>query len=150
VPSSVDEWSDQHWDRAFARQTSQADTVKLVVTFALAISSTMVATALQVKPPQGKLDLWASIVLGVGFLLTIAVILLDRLKWPSREKALTEQIVRHWSDADLLDYIRIVSRDLEGENEQVIRNMKRLTEYQLLIAGVAATLSVISLFQGTS
>jgi hypothetical protein len=143
MPLSVDEWSDQYWDRVFARQSSQVDTVKLVVTFSLAISSTMVATALQVTPPQGKLDLAASVVLGAGFLLTIAVILMDRLKWPSRRKLLQKQTDNGWTDHQLLTYITSASRDAEEENETVVRRVKTLAESQLILAGPAGTLAVI-------
>ena len=149
MPTSLDEWSDQHWDRAFARQTAQADNVKLLVTFALALSGTMVATALQV-PLQNGLDLAASIVLGLGFLLTIAVIFLDRLKWPNRRKILQTQTDEGWTDTQLLDYITRATRDAEEENLAVVHRIQRVAEYQLCLSGVAATLSVISLFQPTS
>src|SRR5690348_7390212 len=105
MPSSVDEWSDQHWDRAFSRQTSQTDTVKLLVTFALGISTTAVATALQVAPQNG-LDLAASVTLGAGFVFTVAIFLLDRLKWPSRRKVLLLQQDEGWTDVQLLSYLR--------------------------------------------
>jgi hypothetical protein len=50
MPQNIDEWSDLYWDRAFGRQTTQVETVKLVVTFSLAFAPTLVAGALQVDP----------------------------------------------------------------------------------------------------
>lgn len=144
MPASVDEWSDQTWDRAFARQAAQADNVKLLATFALALAGTMVATALQVMP-QGRLDLAAAIVLGGAFLLTVAVILLDRLKWPSRRKALQRQTDNGWTDPQLLAYIRIATRDAQEENDALIRRLQRVAEYQLILSGAAGVLAVISL-----
>lgn len=149
VPSSVDEWSDQHWDRSYSRQSSQADTVKLVTTFALAVAATLVATALQVSP-QGLIDLWSSICLGLSFLGVIAVIIFDRLQWPSRSKVLQHQADHGLSDTQLLNYLTMLSRDLEESNENVINRMKRLAEYQILLAAAAATLAVVSLFQPTA
>jgi hypothetical protein len=146
MPASINEWSDQHWDRAFARQTSQADSAKLLATFALALAGTLVGTTLQVSPQNG-LDLAASITLGVGFLLTVAVIVMDRLRWPSRQKLLQKQVDEGWTDAKLLEYIRVVTRDAEEENEIVIRRIKRCVEYQLLASGAAGVFSVISLFR---
>src|SRR5829696_7131621 len=146
MPETVDEWSDQHWDRAFARQSAQADNIKLVTTFALALAGTMVATTLQVDP-QNQLDVWASIILGVGFLLTHTVIFMDRLKWVSHRKVLQKQIDKGWSDARLLEYIRKSSRQAEEENETLIRYMKRIAEYQLIMSGAAGTLAIISLFR---
>jgi hypothetical protein len=149
VPASLDEWSDQHWDRTFLRQSAQVDSAKLLVTFALAFSGTLVATALQVAP-QGRLDLAASLVVGVGFLLTVTVILLDRLKWPSRRKMLDRQADLGWTDAQLLAYIRSATRDVEEENEATVGRVHCFARYQLLVSGAAAVLAVISLFQPTS
>jgi hypothetical protein len=52
-----------------------------------------------------------------------------------------------WTDAQLLAYIRSATRDAEEENEAVVRRIKIAAQYQLLLAGLAATLAVISLFQ---
>jgi hypothetical protein len=146
VPGSVDEWSDQHWDRSFARHSAQVDTVKLLVTFALGIAATLVATALQVGPASG-LDLAASILLGAAFLLALAAIVLDRLKWPSRRKALEKQTDEGWTDGELLVYLRLLMRDTEDENQTVVARVRKAAEYQVLLSGVAAALAVVSLFQ---
>jgi hypothetical protein len=146
VPESIDQWSDQHWDRSFARQTSQVETVKLLVTFSLGIAGTMVATALQVSPPNAW-DLAALVLLAVAFLLTLVSIGLDRLKWPSRRAALDKQADEGWDEAELLVYLRGLMRDTEEENDRVVRHVRHAAEFQVLAAAVAAGLAVTSLLR---
>src|SRR4051812_38221357 len=111
MPQSIDEWSDQHWDRAFARQTAQVDTAKLIVTFSLLVAATFVATAL-LGPPTNGLDVAASIVILLAFVVTgLILVWLDRLQWPNREDLLNRQQRVGWDDNALLAYIRDVHRD---------------------------------------
>ena len=146
MPTSVDEWSDQHWDRSFNRQTSQVETVKLLVTFSLGIAAALVATALQVTPQNGW-DTAAIVMLAIAFLLTLLSIGLDRLKWPSRRAALDEQADKGWTNDQLLVYLRGLMRDAEEENDRVVRNVRHAAEFQVLLAAVAAGFAVTSLFQ---
>ena len=73
---------DQNFDQKLARQRAQADTAKLVTTFSLAFAATILATALQVANTSKGLDLAATICLGLAFLLTLVVIMLDNVVEP--------------------------------------------------------------------
>jgi hypothetical protein len=142
----MDEWSDQHWDRSFARQTSQVETVKLLVTFSLGIAGALVATGLQVIPQNGW-DKAAVVFLAIAFLLTLVAIGLDRLKWPNRRAALDKQADEGWSEVQLLTYLRSLMRDTEEENARMVRHVRHAAEFQVLAASVAGGLAVTSLFQ---
>jgi hypothetical protein len=146
VPASVDEWSDQHWDRSFARQTAQVDSIKLLVTFSLGFAATIVATALQVDPVTGW-DKAATAVLAAAFLLTILAIYLDQLQWPDRRKVLEKQTDERWTDDRLLEYLSQLMRDTEDENKIVVRQVRHAAEYQVILASLAAAFAVTSLFQ---
>lgn len=58
MAQTPEEWLEVQADRALARQRAQADTAKLLATFAAGVAGALVATALQVGAPEG-LD-WAS------------------------------------------------------------------------------------------
>lgn len=146
MPQSMDEWSDQYWDRALARQTAQVDAVKLVVTFSLAVAATLVASALQ-APPSTDWDTAAAILLGLAFAATLVSVMLDRLKVPRRQAVLQKQQDETWSDIELLLYVQRLQRDLDEENEVVVRHVRRSAEYQLLLAVGAGALSIVSLLQ---
>jgi len=122
------------------------DTVKLLVTFALGFAATIVATALQVEPQNGW-DVAATVFLGLAFILAVAAILLDRLRWPNRRKVLEKQADEGWTDAQLLAYLRLLMRDTEDENERVVGHVRRAAEYQVVMSGAAVSLAVVSLFQ---
>lgn len=146
MPQSIEEWSDQHWDRSFARQTSQVETVKLLVTFSLGIAAALVATALQVTPQNGW-DTAAVVLLSTAFTATLITIGLDRLKWPSRQQAMNKQTDEGWADLQLLTYVRGLMRDAHDENERVVRYMRNAATLQVLAAAVAGGLAVTSLYQ---
>jgi hypothetical protein len=146
MPQSIDEWSDQYWDRAFSRHTAQVETVKLVVTFSLAVAATLVASALQVAPATGW-DIAASIVLGLAFISTLVTIQLDRLKWPTRREVLQKREDEGWTEVELLLYLPRLYRDTEEWNDRVVGFVRRSAEYQLLLAAATGTLAVVSLFR---
>jgi hypothetical protein len=146
VPQSKDDWLDQHWDRAFARHTSQVETVKLVVTFSLAVAATLVASALQSDPKTGW-DQSASVLLGLAFIATLISVMLDRLKLPSRRLLLQEQEDEGWDDPELMANIQKVHRDLEEWNDRVVHYVRRSAEYQLILAATSGVFAVVSLFQ---
>lgn len=148
MPTSLDEWTDSHWERVFSRQSAQADAAKLVTTFTAAIASTLVATALQVGERSNRLDFWACIVLGAAFLATLGVIYLDRLYWPSRYKILAKKDSNlGWSDNQLMAYIKDVSTEAEENNEAVVGRIKKLAELQILLSLAAAVLAAVSLLR---
>lgn len=144
MPESVDQWSDQHWDRSFARQTAQVETVKLLVTFSVGVSAALAAAALQVKG-RTAWNVAAIVLLGVAFALTLLTIGLDRLKWPNRRAALDRQSDLGWTEAQLLVYVRSLMRDAEDENDRVVRQVRYVATYQLLAVAVTAGLAVTSL-----
>lgn len=142
---TLDDWYRRNSERVLAHQRSQVDTAKILVTFTLAVAATLVATALQVGTPN-RLDIWASAVLGLGFLVTIAVILLDRITEPDLSSV--EKRARQWklSDDQLLVLLQDLAFDTEEENDTVVSQVKAagLVQVQLSIASaVLATLSLL-------
>ncbi|MCZ2807606.1 hypothetical protein O2W18_21075 [Modestobacter sp. VKM Ac-2983] len=146
MPASFDAWSDQHWDRSFARHTAQVETIKLLVTFTLGIAGTLVATALQVEPQNGW-DKSAVAMLAIAFVLTLCAVGLDRLKWPDRQTALDLQTTNTWTEAQLLRYLSGKMRQAHGENEIVVSSVRHAAEFQVLFSLAAAGFAATSLLQ---
>ncbi len=144
MPAPLDDWLDQHWDRAFAHHSAQVATVKLLVTFSLGISATIVATALQVDP-NGWLDTMAIIILGAAFAAAIAAIVLDRMKLVDRKVVLAEKQAKGWDDPTFFASLRSLMGTMEDENELVVRRVRKAAEYQVLLSSAAAILAVVSL-----
>jgi hypothetical protein len=98
MPQSVEEWRDQHAARELARQTSQLETAKLLVTFTAGISATLVATALQVGEHAINADRWACAILAASFAFAVATIGLDRSKSPNHAKASLRREQNGWTE----------------------------------------------------
>ena len=133
MPQRLDEWSDQYWDRAFARHTAQVETVKLVVTFSLAVAAALVGSALEVPPTKGQ-DRWASFFLATAFIATLASIFLDRLKWPKRNELLDLQRDMAWSDPETLTFLQLLNRYAEQGNRSVVRLVRGIALLQLALS----------------
>ena len=146
MPENFDAWSDQHWDRVLAQQTTQLETVKLLVTFTAGLAGTLVATALQV-PGGLELDRWACVVLAGAAAATIAVIALDSSRTPNRDDLVDLKNQHQWTDTDphLLIHLRTVMRDTTNFNARVVLTLQRLAELQILLAVVASVIAALSL-----
>ncbi len=146
--SDFDEWIDRNTDRYFGRQARQAETVKILVGLTLALSGTLVATALQVKPPQDWWDGTACIMLAVALLLTILTITTDRQYLPDGDAVLHS--IERLGIADeqkRMIYVRMIEEDLLTDNSANIRWMQIGALAQSSACLVSAILSVVSLFR---
>jgi hypothetical protein len=79
----VRDWLNQAFDQRISGQRSQADTIKLLTTFALAVAATLVATGLQVDRTSLGLNIASVSVLGGATLLTIYIVLCDDIRTPN-------------------------------------------------------------------
>ena len=143
----VRDWLSQNFDHTMARQRSQADTAKLLVTFALGIAATLVATALQVGDVPNRLDLWATFVLGAAFLVALLVILLDRVQEPDR-RWLMDRLARTYLPTEaVLDKLAELEGDRHEHNDGVVSSLKVTSMIQLLLSGVAGVLAAVSMLR---
>ncbi|MGH3585525.1 MAG: hypothetical protein ACRDQ0_04295 [Pseudonocardia sp.] len=141
---TLDDWYRRNSERVLAHQRSQVDTAKILVTFTLAVAATLVATALQVEAPNG-LDIAASVVLGIGFLVTIAVIFLDRIAEPNRSRAEKKARQRNLSDDQLLELLQDLALDAEDENDTIVDQVKLASIVQVHLSITCAVLATLSL-----
>lgn len=148
LSDQLDQWFDNHTDRELNRQTSQLETIKLLATFSLAISATLVATSLQVDPIRG-LDYIASCLLGAAFLLTIAVILADRSKTMDR-KAAQDGFGPTWSASRKLRRVRYLTKQSVQFNEVVVVRSKIWTGVQMVASLASGAIATVSLLLPTT
>jgi hypothetical protein len=102
---ALDEWYTRQSERVLSRQTTQVETVKLVVTFSLAIAATLVATALQVEPVTGA-DLASCTLLAVSFFYTVWTIGLDNLQEPDPTRAEALRVQHSLTEDQFLARVR--------------------------------------------
>lgn len=140
----VRDWYDEHAGRADARRRAQADTSKLVVTFALAIAATLVATGLQVDP-RGHLDTIGVVLLGLAFLFGLAVISLDRMKELDVDAVDRQASAESWNDEQRLHALRAASRVADGWNERVVGWVVTSTWVTVLLILGTGTVAAVSL-----
>jgi hypothetical protein len=144
VPPALDEWYIRQSERVLTRQTSQVETVKLVVTFSLAIATTLVATGLQVDPVTGA-DIAACGLLAASFLGTVWAIGLDNLQEPDASRAEALRMQHGLTDDQFLATLRYVSMAAEDFNEHVVRRVRRAAVFQLLLVVATSACSGVSL-----
>ncbi|GAA0452565.1 hypothetical protein Ade02nite_00530 [Paractinoplanes deccanensis] len=146
MAQTPEEWLEVQADRALARQRAQADTAKLLATFAAGVAGALVATALQVGAPEG-LD-WASAwLLLMTFVGVLAVIAVDRVAEADHDKVLSLRVVRGWSQEDLLAELRVAELKAVYSNDEVVRAVRGALALQLLLAlatGVVAAASLLT------
>jgi hypothetical protein len=143
--SEVRAWMDQNFDQKLARQRAQADTAKLVTTFSLAFAATILATALQVANTSKGLDLAATICLGLAFLLTLVVIMLNNVVEPD-SAWLYSRLSRPMPIREVVDKLLELESLRDRMNEDSIFRAKIAVQLQLLATAASAVLSLASLF----
>jgi len=146
VAQTLGDWLQQNSDRVLARQRAQVDTAKILVSITLAVAATIVATALQVRA-TAELTLAACWILAAGFVATVPVVMLDRLKEPDRLYAQDRAHRGKWSDDQLLDVLHGLALDAEKENNSVVRIVQVATAVQVtvsLVCGVFAVIAVLA------
>lgn len=141
---AVKEWRVRQTEQALDRQRSQVETAKLLVTFALAVGATLVATALQVGRPTA-LDVWATVALAAAFLGVVAVIVLDRLKEPNPDYVDAQAAVNGWNDVQRLAALEILSVAAQGDGDDVVRIIKGAATLQVAVTVAASVLAALSL-----
>jgi hypothetical protein len=145
MSTSTADWLETQSDRISSRQRAQADTAKLLATFASGVAATMVATALQVGATPSGMDRRASIVLGIGLLLTVGVVFLDRLTEADHRVLLQRSVVYGWSEGRLLTEFRAATLAATDANESVLRMVWSALWLQLAASFIASGLAVGSL-----
>lgn len=138
------EWLEVQADRAAARQRSQVDTAKVLVTFSAGIAATLVATALQVGDPS-KRDIAAAVVLGLSMALVMAVLKKDRLTEADQDSILSQGAALTWSDARLVGELRAAQLAAVRSNESTVTDVDKWAKVALSVAGASAAMSAWSL-----
>jgi hypothetical protein len=143
--SDVSGWLEQQADRAASRQRSQVDTAKLLATFATGLAATLVATALQV-PGSDWWEKSAVIILGVASLLSISVLIADRISEVDHAALLSQAHTQQWTAEELLGELRTAQIEAVSGNEGTVSLLRWLSGSSLVAAvaaGVCATVSMV-------
>ncbi len=149
MPPTFDDWTYDYWDRSFARHTAQADTVKLVVTFAAGLAGALVGTALQVGEPSG-LDITAIFFLAGAVVLTGYAIFSDSLQRPDRPSVVAARAANGWNDTQTMAYLEGKHEQADSANRRVVGLVRQLAAYQLLASAGSAVFAVMSLLTGSA
>ncbi|MGW3960822.1 hypothetical protein ACWED2_13475 [Amycolatopsis sp. NPDC005003] len=137
-------WHERDLDRRSARQRSQVDTAKILVTFSVGVAAAIAASALQVSRFRA-FDVVCVSLLGLAFLLAFAVVVLDRTTAVDRDSLLAEAQLRGWSDEKLLLEFTIALTASTAYNEHVVDLVKRVALLQVAVAFLSATAGSVSL-----
>lgn len=146
----VDDWLEQHAQRAIARQRAQVDTAKLLTTFAAAVAATIVGTALQVGDLPTVLDYTATFALGAAFLLAVSVILLDRLTDVDYEHVITLAAVSDSTLHDVIMDLRRAGLAAERFNRSVVSLVWITSGVQVACAAISGAFAAASLLAGSA
>jgi hypothetical protein len=144
VAITLPEWLDSQTDRTSSRQRAQVDTSKLVATFSAGIVATIVATALQVGDPTAW-DRVAAGLLALSFAVALAVILLDRLTVADQAAILQSAQIRGWSEAQIINELRVASLTASLANEAVVRSVRLAVAVQVTVSLCCGASAIISL-----
>ncbi len=131
------EWLEGQTDRILSRQRAQAETAKLLATFATAVAAGLVATALQVAPSTTA-DRRALVLLFASFLLALFVVFADRLAEADHNHVLTAAKLSGSDEATTLAELRTANLTAVNYNEGVISIMRVALIVQLLLSVLAA------------
>lgn len=143
---TVQTWLDGQVDRALSRQRAQAETAKLMATFASALSGALVGTAFQVhgRSPN-TVDLVSLALMVLAGILTVGVLLSDRLREVDHERILTQGVSAALTQEEQLVALRTAALAALSLNDDVVKRMRALMLTQLLAALGATMLSAASL-----
>lgn len=149
MTGSVPEWLEAQYDRVFARQRARVDTAKLVSTFLSGVATTLVATALQVGRAS-RLDAAAVLALAAAIVATWRVVQADRLREPDEAQVLRDavSVSPPWTEAQTISALRRAMGTAVSFNDTVVRDVHSTLGWQVLLAGAASLLSIVSLLAG--
>jgi uncharacterized membrane-anchored protein len=149
MSNSVVDWLEANADRAMSRQRSQADAAKLVATFVVGVAASTVASALQMnRSGSGTYNRWSSALLALSVILTVAVVVLDRISEADHKSILEEAQVRGWSEAKLLEELQVATITASQDNRKVVREIWCALLVQFICAslcGLFATLGMLGI-----
>lgn len=144
MSNDADAMFEQQHGRVLDRQRAQVETAKLVTTFATAIAATVLASALQVLrgTPETK---WSSGFLAACFLVTILVMVADRISEPDLDPSVIKLFATH--DA-FREYVEAKALKAEYFNASVLDQIRMLVGLQLALAGISGAIAACSLLAG--
>jgi hypothetical protein len=128
------------------RQRSRVDTAKVVSTFAAGIAGALVASALQTGNAPSGWEWAAAWGLAATVLLTLLVMVFDRLVEPDHHQVLHAASFAGWSDAEKLLELRKAALAASKYNEGVVALVRGAQWLQLPLAvftGFAAAYSML-------
>ncbi|GIF45082.1 hypothetical protein Axi01nite_93930 [Actinoplanes xinjiangensis] len=146
MPETPAEWLESQADRTFARQRAEVDTAKLVATFSTGVTTTLVATSLQVGEPNGW-DLTGVILLAAAVLAVFYLILLDRITESDQNQLLEISKLNGWTDAQLVNELRTSMLKATYVNTGVVTNVRRALVGQVFLSLMAGIFACISLLR---
>jgi uncharacterized membrane protein len=146
MSESVTNWLEGDADRAMSRQRAQADSAKLVATFVIGVAASVVASALQMNRTGAEsYNKWASILLALSAILTVFVIILDRISEADHKSLLEEAHVKKWSEAELLEELRTLTITASRDNQKVLREVQLALLLQFVVASVCGITAAIGM-----
>lgn len=141
------DWLLQNADQLLARQRSQIDSAKLIVSITIGVSATLVGTALQVS--QSTIPGFVSVaVLFVMLATSVVVVLLDRMLEPNRLHVEEVGRNRRWDDARKALYMRCVVREAEKPNIRQVRLVQLAAGVHVALSLFCSYMAILSLLGG--
>jgi hypothetical protein len=147
--TTPEEWLAAQADRVMDRQRSQVDAAKLVSTFSVSIAAALVASALQAAADSPSADeRWATWTLAAAIMLTIAVILSDRLVEPNHSRVLELAAIGHWPEHRTIFELRAAATAATYANEGNVRIVRGILWIQLATTVLSGAIAAYSLLRG--
>lgn len=135
-------------DRELQKQGTQADSMRLVVTFSSGVAATVVAPALQLT--QGSASAWWSTsLLFASILAAVCLIVFDRMVEPDTDGVIVQSAHADWSPPQVREKLRLATLTAVIENRKVLRTLRGFLYAQTLAAVVAAGLGAIAMLKLT-
>lgn len=146
MSQSVADWLEADADRAMSRQRAQADAAKLVATFVVGVTASVVASALQMnRSGSATYNKWASVLLALSVFLTALVVLMDRISEADYKSLLGEARIQDWTDSELLKELQVLTITASRDNQKVLREIWFALLTQFLAASACGTIAVLSM-----
>ena len=140
--TALDAEKSVYWQRVFSQQRTQVETAKLVATVVLALSGTLIGTALQVRPVR-PLDVIACVLVALALLGVLGLVVIDFLDEPNID-ALASAAV---SDEQRLRDVLIAQRQCYASNEKTVAVIRKVMLVSTTFGLAAACVAVASLLE---
>ena len=147
---TTQDWLDTQVDRVSDRQRARADTAKLVATFAAGVAGSLVASALQTGATASSWDWTSAWALAITIVLTVAVVLLDRLTEADHRTILTNAQAAGLDADATLAQLRLAAMTSTKANESVIKAIGVALWLQLISAVFTGSAAAHSMLSGAS